>query len=239
MSIKRVIQQKEKTYYKHNFIDIVRNFIPDLYIDEDILQEGVHNDPVYDVLEGMLDMITSLSSNLYLSGTTDVTEYRKLFSVFSPYASLSPDVVMNVLRVAGKFKGIKYSEVSVAEQIAKFDLGSIKQAQSRVGLNSQKETLVDDVLVNFLLNNPSYTTLSSLSTSIVDTATAHTYMLNNYGWLYVLNNEQLYDSESKYITCQDVLIDTLAETTFKGKDFTISDGIKAFMKYLNGVENRE
>lgn len=238
MSIKRILQQKNKTYYKHNFVDLMRNYIPELYIDEDIQEYGVSNDILYEVLGGLVDLTVNLSSTIYLSGIDTVEQYRTLFSLDAPYASLGADTVYRLLDIAGSYKSIRHADISVAEQIKRFDLGSIQQAFQRVGLNTKKESLIENVLPQFRLNSPDWSVLSELSDSITDTASAHQYMFDTYGWLYILNNFQLYDSETKYTTCEDLLIEALEKTTFIGKPFTLSDGILAFIEYLQEVEDR-
>lgn len=236
MGLKSITQQKEKTYYKHNFVDMVRNLVPNLYIDEDIMLSGVENDIVYDVLEGLVELSLNLSSAVYVSGFQDSDSVRQLFNPAHVSASLTPTEVFKLLNVAGSYKSIRFSDLSVAEQIKRYKLMSIKQAQQKIGIDTQKESLINDVLPVFTLNSPDYAILSALDSSITNTATAHTYMYNNYGWLYVLNNVQVYDSETEYQTMRNILVNKLKETAFVGKDFTLEHGVSGFMEYLRTFE---
>ena len=230
MSVEK-IAQRDKTIYKHNFIDLIKAFVPEFYIDEDIQLSGVENDRLYEFLEQLVLVVGDLSSHIYVSGHTTIEEVRPLFSPDSVYATIYPDEAFKLFKLDGDFDIGAFSDLTVAEIIKTYELPSIKAAEEFTPRRDLRHYIAT-TLRKFPLNSPSASYLSGVESSITNQSEAHEYMYNNYGWLYVLNTNEAFDAYSKYKTPRDYLIDQLILTVLDGIPFTLANGISAFLSYI-------
>lgn len=230
MSIKK-IAQSDKTVFKHNFVDLIRSYVPDLYIDEDINLSGVENDRMYEFLEQMVQVIGDLSSHIYVSGYTSTNDIRPLFSTDSVFAELYPDQIFKLFKNIDDFEVGHYSKLTVPEVIKQYKLASIKAAEEFTPLRDF-DYYLNAALSKLTLNSPSPAYLSSIESDVINMATAHEYLFNNYGWLYVLNTHEAFDSNSKWDTPRKYLIRELKKTVVIGDTFTLANGVSAFLNYI-------
>jgi len=231
MSIKKVTQL-DKTVWKHNFVDFIRDLVPEIYLDEEMNISGVENDLLYDVVEELVQLVGDLSSILYLSGHTDLASAKSLFNADAIHASIPPEKVFLLFRDNDNVDFNRFSDFTTADMIKTYKYASIAQANERLGEVTQQTMLVDTALSTFTTNTPDHTFLSSIESSISSVATAHEFMLNNYGWLYALNTNWPYDDFTSYNTPKAILARKITETTFKGKPFTIANGVSALIEHI-------
>jgi hypothetical protein len=230
MSIEK-ISQSNKTIFKHNFIDLVRNYVPEMYIEEDINLSGVDNDPLYEILELIVSMIGDLSSIIYVNNHTSLNSLEFLFDVNSSFALLSPDEVFQLLKLPGDFNIGNYSANTVGQTLKVNNLDSIDAAIAMMPKPNFEDYLWG-ILDNFKLNSPSVSYVAELDSTITTTSQAHEYLLENYGWLYVLNTDEAFDSYSPQKTPRDFLLKDLILTTFSGNNYTIAHGVQAMLDYV-------
>lgn len=230
MSINRV-SQSNKTIFKHNFVDLIRSYVPDMYIDEDITLSGVENDRLYEFLEQVVQVIGDLSSHIYVSGYTSTEDVRPLFSNDSVYAVLYPEDIYTIFKNIDDFAPGNFSPLTVPEIIKKYKLPSIKAAEEFMPARDL-DYYLNAALSKVTLNSPSPAYLSGIESTVSSVATAHEYMFNNYGWFYVLNTVEAFESQSKYTTPRDYLIRELKKTIVIGDPFTLANGVSAFLSYI-------
>lgn len=230
MSIRKV-SQSDKTIFKHNFIDLVRSYVPDMYIDEDINLSGVENDRLYEFLEQIVQVIGDLSSHIYVSGYTATDDVRPLFSNDSVFAELHPEQIYSIFKNIDDYAPGNFSPLTVPEIIKKYRLPSIKAAEEYMPARDL-DYYLNAALSKVTLNSPSPAYLSSIESTVTTVAAAHEFMFNNYGWFYVLNTNEAFESQSKYLTPRDYLIRELKKTIVIGDTFTLANGVSAFLSYV-------
>jgi hypothetical protein len=213
------MQQKTRaqTYFKTNYIDVIKDSIPKFYIREDAALSGTHVSYINQlinsyclVLENLNTVfpVSGLADDSYLSGINTPEGFApQMYKRGTPH-SITPDQFQrNVLLPLGK----------TFEQF------------------SHEEDFVSYLSNTFLPSIPAVTTtdsdLASLTTSAYNSDSSGTYrfLVNNLGWLYFLNRAA--PVGGGYSPSGD-LATLMGQTLWRGFSLEKEDLMGLFQEYL-------
>lgn len=205
---------KSKTKFQHNYLEVVKGLIPDLYVDTDRSVHGMEDDIMYTVLGKVLQVAASPNSVIDFSGIAP-SSIRQHFIARNEKCHIRPYILdQKIIRAFGK------------------RISNYKNFHDFSGF------IASSVLPHMIMNNPSETFVEGLKG--VDTAfsaatvtEAHTYLQDTLSWFYFLNTAGPVGGWDPSAGVHRVL----STKAFYGETITEADGIQLLFEYL--WKNRE
>ena len=232
MSIKE-LKQREKTWFQYNFTELIEKLIPQVYLNQDIIDAGTESSLTYEIISKVAKLATEFNTILSATDFDTSGSINRLFDVRETFAVIYPETVFQKLfRTEAYFMDRRWGKLTLASAVEKWELDTLQYYEDVNGGHHLAEYLEFHVLPKFELNNPTIASLSKVDPSVVDKATAINYLFNNFGWIYILNTLSVYDKYALYATPRSLLAKKLVSTIFEGKPFYLHHGIQILFEFL-------
>ena len=202
-----------QAHVKANYIEIIKRIVPEFYDETEYRLFGEEEDLQYNVLAKILYAAKNASSLIQApSGHTSSQEFVPYFVPFNKKSECSPrDFERNILVPFGKsFKDFK----------------TVSEFSSFVVTSALPKTVLNNVDTTFA---QAYSSLTD--PAAVDIALVQKSLLDELGWVYLLNTSGEVNSAASYAP-SSVLVSSLTEELFYGKTLKTSDGVQSLFKWI-------
>ena len=200
-------KRRNRKYYKHNYIDVIKTMVPSLYEDTDYSIYGSEEDILYTVLGKVMKTAEDIKVISNVSGY-DVSALRRLF--------ISRNNLTNIKPFTFEQKILKPLQTS-------FDAFPNRTAF--------KSYVSSTLLHKIPLNKPTTEFQEGVETYVDSTIDSlpkvHNYLFQNLSWLYVLNSKgptNGFDPSAAVVSGMMQIYDN--------HTFTEGDGVKLLFEYL-------
>ena len=227
VSTKAAIEESgdPQTYFKRNYVDALKQIIPNIYFSDDADASGLHI-PFADQLinshilanenQSTILPVSSVASSIDSSNIGTPAGFGKHFYKATPPATLNPDdFERNILLPLGK----SFSNFQTSSSFTEYVSGTLLPlipCISGAGMVGGAGADVD----------LAYNTASAFSITSPGT---HDYLINNLGWAYFLNRGAM-DNDFSYDPSV-LLTDTMSNLWF-GRSLVLEDYMKVYQEYL-------
>ena len=207
MSYIQNIPYNTQKYYKHNYYQVLEKLIPNVYFDED-------NKIVTQEEQNPLDLITV--SHIKLA-----QNFNTIIQVNSSGAGADFSSINTISKYFIKQNGL--TELTPTE----FEINILYPLEKTFKSFKTKAEFASfvsgDLLPNIVLNNPQYLF------NTTNASTAHTYLIENLGLLYPLNNNQ-YPALSTQSSA--LLASLLIDNLYEGQEITLNKVLKTYSEFI-------
>jgi len=200
-----------RKFSKLNFVDAVKIITPDLYLNQDAEVSGTQikfTDRVINSHIRALDNITSVLNVSAIAGSLTASDINTPTGFSRYFIKQNKLTDLDINKFTKKILtplGVKLEDYPTASKF--------------------KNYLRTNLLPKLRLNSNDLATDTS-SVFATTAASTHEYLVNNLGWLYFLNT-----SAATYHP-SSIVVDSITNILYKGKQYKINDGVKDFQTYL-------
>lgn len=214
------LEAKTQSYFKRNYLDVLKKIIPGFYFQDDQLVSGTKVPPQNQLINSHIKVNQQMNQILPISALTDD---RNLSSIESPSAfarffykqnfpaTINPDDFdRNILKPQGK----TYASYGTSTLFLNYVSGTLLPSFPAV-----------------TLSGPPGLDLATMTASAYsnDSSGTHRYLINNLGWLYFLNTSSTtWDGFST----SDAVATLIAENLWKNHPISLSQSLNVFQEYL-------
>jgi len=198
---------KKKTKFQHNYMDVVKNLVPDLYVDTDRSVYGQEQDVLYTVLGKILKTAQTPSSLFDISGIP-ASSIHQHYVTRNGKCHIRPYILDNKLfRAFGK-------RISSYQNYSDFSGFVSSTVLPAIEFNRPRAAFVSGA--------------SEILSSVTNASTAHDHLFDTLSWFYMLNTS---GPAGGWDPSAGVLR-VLSEKAFYGKTITLTDGIQLLFEFL-------
>jgi len=202
----------KREFSKINFVEAVNKFIsPNVYLNEDITLSGTGINPISQLINSHLKCLGIVTSIAYVSALDSDNQYSAMD---------------NISGMSQFF--IKQNELTNidANKFEQFLLLPINKSFRDFSTSSAFETYLEaSFLPSCVVNDPTIA-LNGVGT---DASAKHEYLLNNLGWLYILNST---GTAGSTFAPSSLVRDLLVDKLYRQKKIETVEGIKIFQEYV-------
>lgn len=206
MNFKYSKDNADQSFFKRNYVDTLNIITPKIYIEEDLALSGIKQSPIDLVLKSHINLAKNIQSVFNVANLGEGASFQDISGVSKYFIKQN-----NVASITAK---------EFDEKIL-YELGA---SISDFKTEAEFKAYISEVLLpNIRLNNFNFTFNQSSYEA------THSYLLENLGWMYVLNTSA--NGGLAYYP-SSLIVDEIVNNLYYGGEITLNESLKDVTRYI-------